>query len=572
MKEKRIFFAVGALSAALAACTGDVGGGGDKPGVTGSGSGAGASGGSGSTGGGNTGGTAGLPAEGPCQPGIPATSQIPRMLNREYENTIRDLVGITSLDGAPVSAALVGDSDGAMTSPTWKRYQEAAAKIAAAVMTGPTRSMFISCEPSAAGCLKTTIETFGRKAFRRPLSPEEVTSFERLQTATPAGTPEEVAEATLNAFLISPSFLLVPELNMEVDADTGATKLSQHEVASRLSYLLWGSMPDADLSAAADAGQLTSKEQILTQAQRMIAVREKAAPLLSSFHREWSQANNLGSYWYKIDHDPAVFPTYNAAAKTSYEAELKAFYEEVAFSNGSFKDLLLSNVAFVNQDNAAIYGLDPAQYSTTLTKVTLNDPNAPRPGFLTRAGFLSSYSNWQASSPILRGAFIASWLLNANPGPPVEGATDKTVEGTFLTQREYVTALTEQTAPCLGCHTLINPFGYALENYDAMGKWQTTDLRGGPIDATATVTIGGEQKSITSPVQLMEAIAADAKAQELYAKAWVSYAYGRPPNANDQCVVDGLTDKMAGTGYTILALLADLTQSDTFRVRVRETP
>jgi len=572
MKEKRIFFAVGALSAALAACTGDVGGGADTENGAGAPSGAGATGGSSNAGGNNTGGGGGLPPEGPCQPGIPATTQIPRMLNRQYEAVVRDLLGITSIDGAPLSALLVGDSNGALTAPTWKRYQEAAAKIASAVMNGPTRSMFINCDPAAAGCLKTTIETFGRKAFRRPLTAEEVASFEKLQNTTPPGTPEEVAQATLEAFLISPSFLLIPELNTEKDPETGAFKLSQHEIASRLSFLLWGSMPDEELSAAADNGQLTTKEQIFAQAKRMIAVREKTAPLVASFHREWSQANNLGSHWYKMDHDPAIFPEYKPTAKATYQAELDAFYEEVAFSNGTFKDLLLSNVAFVNQDNAAIYGLDPSQYGPTLTRVELNDPNAPRPGFLTRAGFLSSFSSWDSTSPILRGAFIASWLLNANPGPPVPGAADKTVEGTFLTQREYIKALTESGPPCMGCHVVVNPFGYALENYDAIGRWQTVDRRGGPIDATVTVTIGEEQKQITSPVQLMEEIAKDPAAQELYAKAWVSYAFGRPANANDQCVVDELKDKMIAPDYTILAMLADLTQSDSFRVRVRETP
>jgi len=200
----------------------------------------------------------------------------------------------------------------------------------------------------------------------------------------------------------------------------------------------------------------------------------------------------------------------------------------------------------------------------------------PRPGFLTRAGFLSSYASYDATSPILRGAFITVSLLNTNPGAPVAGAKDATADGTFTTQRAYVEALTEKAEPCKSCHEVINPLGFVLEHYDAMGKWQTTDLRGGAIDAavtTASVDFGdGAPQQISSPVQLMQEIAKRPKAQELYARAWVSYAFGRNPNANDQCVVDQLKAKLNGTGYTILTLLADLTQADSFRLRVRGTP
>jgi Protein of unknown function (DUF1592)/Protein of unknown function (DUF1588)/Protein of unknown function (DUF1585)/Protein of unknown function (DUF1595)/Protein of unknown function (DUF1587) len=512
--------------------------------------------------------------EGPCMPGIPVTTQIPRLSNHQYQNVVRDLLGVTQVDGSPVATALVGDFTGPMTAPAWQLYQQAAEKIAADVMAGPNRAKFIGCDPAAAGCLKTTIENFGRKAFRRALSPEEITSFETLSQTTPPGTPEQVAEATLHAFLVSPSFLLIPELSTEVEGI--GIKLSPQETAARLSFLLWASVPDDALNAAADSGQLQTKEQILAQAQRMIQVREKAGPFVSAFHSEWAQMNNGSGHWFKGDHDPAKFPSYKPAAKTTYKQELDAFFEEIAYTNGSFQDVLLSNVGFVNADNAEIYGLDPAQYGTELTRVELDPALGARPGFLTRAGFLSSYSNYGATSPILRGAFIAASLLNVNPGAPVEGAKDAVVDGTFSTQRAYVEALTEKSQPCLGCHQVLNPLGYVLESFDATGKWQTQDLRGGPIDAsvtTATVNFGDNvTKSISSPTQLMEEIAKLPKAQELYAKAWVAYAFGRNPNAYDQCVVDDLKTKITAGGYSILSLLGDLTQADSFRLRVRGTP
>ena len=525
---------------------------------------------------GTAGGGVDTPQTGPCAPGIPVTTQIPRLQNRQYANVVRDLLGVTAVDSTPVADALVADFTGAMTAPAWEVYEKVGAKIAAQVMAGANKGKFISCEPTAAGCLKTTIQTFGRKAFRRALAEDEVAAFESLSTVKPAGTPAEVAEAILNAFLVSPSFLMIPELNTEADAAVpNAIKLSPQEVASRLSFLLWGSVPDDELNAAVDAKSLSSKEQILAQASRMIKVREKTGPFVAAFHENWAQVNNSSAHWFQVGakHDTSKYPGFSDALVAANQKELDAFFQEIAYSNGTFQDLLLSNVAFVNKDNAAIYGLDPSKYTAELTKVTLDSTTNPRPGFLTRGGFLGSYAGYDATSPILRGAFMSVWLLAVNPGAPNPDALKTKLDGTFATQRAYVEALTMVNQPCKGCHQVFNPLGFVFENYDAIGKWQTSDPRGGTIDAsvtTNTVNFGdGNSKEISSPTQLMQEIAKLPKAQELYAQAWVSYAFGRQKNAYDQCVVDQMKTKLAGNGYPILSLLADLTQADSFSSRVR---
>lgn len=565
MKETQVWVAAGALLAVLGACRGEIGDGARPAGP-------------GASAAGGTGGGAGTPGGGPadtCTPGIPGTSQIPRLLNRHYEAAVRDLLGVAGVgsDGKPASQLLVADSDGPMTPDAWRIYQDVAGEIARAVMSGPNRARFISCDAAAPGCLEQTIRSFGRKAFRRPLTDGEVARFLKLGQTTPAGTPDEVAETTLLAFLVSPSFLLLPELSTTPDPSGDGVQLSSHEVATRLSFLLWGSVPDDTLNAAADADQLQSKAQLLAQAQRMIGVREKTGPLVAAFHREWVQMNNGNAHWWKVDHDPKKYPLYTADAKPSWQAELDSFFQEVAFAGGSFEDLLLSNVAFVNKYNAGIYGLDPAMFGDELRKVELDA--AQRPGFMSRAGFLSSYANYDATSPILRGAFISVYMLGVDPGPPIPGATMMTVSGDFETQRAYVEALTKPDQ-CKGCHAIVNPPGFALENYDGVGAWQTVDPRGGVIDSSVTtgdVTFGGGvSKQISSPLELMQQIAQTPKAKELYARAWVSYAFGRQPNANDQCVVDDLDAKLSRSGYSILNLLADLTQADSFRLRVRATP
>jgi hypothetical protein len=597
MNEKRILIAVGALSAALAACSSEISPG-DGMGAAGTGpippSGSGgataAPGSGGSTasasggaqpvgssgspstanGGSSTAGGSG-PTASTCVPGIPATTQIPRLLNRQYDAVVRELLGVSVVpgDNKPPSALLFQDFDGPMNPDAWRLYQDVGSKIAADVMAGANKAKFISCDPAAADCLKNTIKTFGRKAFRRPLSDEEVARFEKLGQTTPAGTPAEVAEATLLAFLVSPSFLQIPELTTEVEGS--AIKLSSYEVAARLSFLLWGSVPDDTLNAAADAGQLTTKEQILDQAKRMILVREKTAPLVAGFHRKWLDMDNSLAHWWKVQHDKTIFPLYNEASLPASQAELDRFFEDVAFGGGSFKDLFLSNVGFVNKDTAAIYGLDPAMYGADLTRVEFDQ--AQRPGFLTRVGFLSSYSRFGSTSPILRGAFITVNMIGVDPGPPLpEAIQTPAPPGTYLTEKAYVEALTSQ-ASCTGCHTpFINPPGFVLERYDAIGKWQTVDPRGGPIEATpVNVTVAaGDVRPISTPLELMDAIGKGPLARRIYAEKWVSFAYGRQKNANDKCVVDLLDTKLSTDGYTVLELLGELTQTDSFRLRVRE--
>ena len=193
----------------------------------------------------------------------------------------------------------------------------------------------------------------------------------------------------------------------------------------------------------------------------MTADREKTAPLVSAYHREYFDMENAESHWWKGSHDTSKFPEYSDGALPALMQEVDRFFEDLAFEGGSFADLFLSGVAFVNQDTAAIYGLDPADYGPELTRVELDA--AERPGLLTRAGFLSSFSHYDATSPILRGAYITVNIIGLNPGEPdPDFFLTPPPQGTFNTEREYVEALTSEPA-CTGCHTpFINPPSYAF--------------------------------------------------------------------------------------------------------------
>jgi Protein of unknown function (DUF1592)/Protein of unknown function (DUF1588)/Protein of unknown function (DUF1585)/Protein of unknown function (DUF1595) len=545
------------LSLCLAACQGSVDGPNDQNSPGGDGDG------TGGTGAGEGDGDISDPKV--CIPGIPGSTQIPRLLNREYDAVIAELLKVDALaSGAKPSSVLVPDYQGSMTDIAWNSYLVSAQDLASQVMSGPNRAEFIACDPAQPTCLSDTIRAFGRKAFRRPLTDIEVARFEKLGALAVAGTPDEVAEATLFAFLSSPSFLLIPELSPELEGN--AIKLSQYEVAARLSFLLWGSTPDPILSAAADAGELATKEQLLAQAERMVQDRGKTSPIVIAFHRSYAQMVD-GSRWGTKDHDPALYPTYSQTMEEPLMQEMDMFFEAVAYDSGTFQDLFLSNKGFVNQDTAVVYGLDASAYGPELVPVEF--PAGERPGFLTRGAFLSSYSNYSSTSPILRGAFITERILGIEISSPPPGATDKPVPpGEYATNREIIEALTTPL-PCGNCHNpFINPPGFALERYNAFGVLQDTDRLGGPIDSTADVYFTEEGPTpVSSPVDLMSGIATTAEARRRYAEAWVSFATKRDPNSQDACIVDGLSTKLGNDGYSILNLLTELTQADAFTRR-----
>jgi hypothetical protein len=493
-----------------------------------------------------------------------------RLKNREYDNIVRDLLGVTTLAGAnnaPPSSMLNTDSDGPMNSLMFDAYMKTAAMIASEVMKGTNRSKFISCTPSTSGCLKTTITNFGRKAFRRPLTTDEVSRFEALGQTDPKGTPDQVAETTLNAFLVSPSFLQVNEVN---DAKEGSYfKLSAYEVATRLALMIWGSVPDDELNKAADSGALATKDDILKQAKRMFAVRDKAGPQVAEFHRHYLALDDDAGHWFKVRPSSDKFPLYSADADPAMKNEMDLFFQEVAYSGGKFADLFLSTTGFVNKYTAPLYGLSAANYGTDMKKVDLNKDQ--RPGFLTRLAFLSSHTHAENTSPILRGAFIAKNIIGTDQElvPDPNALKTPPPQGTFSTERDYITALTSGAA-CKGCHHVyVNPPGFVMESFDAAGSWQTKDPRGGTINATADVVFGSEAKTISSPLQLMQEIANRDFTRRGYTEKIVSAATGRFPNANDACLVDQLSGQLTKDGYTILTLLADITQADSFRVRQR---
>jgi Protein of unknown function (DUF1592)/Protein of unknown function (DUF1588)/Protein of unknown function (DUF1595)/Protein of unknown function (DUF1585)/Protein of unknown function (DUF1587) len=587
---------VGLLVAGLAGCTGSVGttqsgsggSGGSSGTASGGNSGSATGGSSGKSGGGTASGgkvgtgsggsssggsgAGGDPGDISCVPGIPGTTQVARLTNAQYSNTINDLLGVTTLTtsgGMSPMDLLAPDSTGSLTDIAWNGYLVAAEKIAAEVMANATaKAKFISCDPTQGTCLADTVKAFGRKAFRRPLTDDEIKGFQVFKSLTPAGSAADVSEALLYAILASPSFIMRPELAQDKDSASGALKLTSFEVASRLSYLLWSSTPDDMLSAAADANQLQTKEQILAQAQRLLK-SPRAGAAVTTFHRAYAGIEN-GSHWANnTTHDTTKYPTFNSSSYTDAMAELDSFFQDLVLNGGTFKDLFTSPNAFVTKDTAVLYGLKASDYSVTPKKVAL-DP-AQRPGFLTRVAFLSTFAHSDTTSPILRGAFVTQRVLGIPiPPPDPKNTLMQPPAGNYTTYRQAIEALTSPAA-CTGCHTtMVNPPGFVLERYNAVGTWQDKDQLGGDINSTADVMFasnGSNTKTISKPADLMAEIAKSPTAQRTYVQSWVRYAAQRDPNSNDSCIVDQISGNLSGGTYPLANMMADYTQADSFRLR-----
>lgn len=516
-------------------------------------------------------GTASQGNPGVCVPGVPGTSQLPRLTRAQYDNTIRDLLGLQTQP----SSLLAPDTVGSVDQRAWDGYKQAAETLSAAALTdSAARARTIPCVPSGDGvaCARQLIAELGARAFRRPLTAEEQTRYEALYTnraqLTAKGSFDEAAQLIIEAFLKSPSFLTRAETAETTEGQYFA--LNGYEVASRLSYMLWGSMPDDALFTAAKNGALSTSEAILAQAQRMLQ-DPKARSMVSAFHAEYAHLGP-GTRWQGYARDKALYPAFSDALVPLLSQETERLFDYLTFDGaGTFQDLLTSPVAFVNASTAPLYGLSAASYGAELAMVEL-DAQA-RPGIFTRAGFLAANALFNRSSAILRGAFIQKQVLCREIGAPPPGAesTPQPTEG-LQTNRARTDAQTSGPA-CQACHhTLINPTGFALEAFDALGAYQATEKdTGAAIDSTATIAIGETNVNVKGAGELMQAIAKSPEAQRCYAQKWVQHAYQRQLNSADACTVENMSAKLTKGGYTIANLITDLTQSQSFRLRALET-
>lgn len=494
--------------------------------------------------------------------------RFPRLTHAQWEATVADLFGWTTPVGLAVgftpdpqlgrfdnNIARLGLSGG-----LWRDYQTAAEAIAARVVADPA-ALAVAAPPAVASDPPAFVAGFGLRAFRRPLTPTEVERYAALFASAAARYPQHDAftagvRLVIEGMLQSPHFLYRTELSDVVVE--GGLPLGGFEVAARLSYLLWNTMPDGELLEAAARGELDDAAGVTAQALRLLD-DPRAAAQLRRFHY---QAFGIAEYA-DLDKDTAVFPAWRRELGAMMQEETLRFVDDVVASGGGIAELLTSTRAFVNADLARVYGV-PGTFGTDYAPVDL-DP-ATRAGLLTRAGFLARNATLRESDPIHRGVFINLNLLCRTIATPPTLPSDLMPSGT--TTRERVTSITGEGTCGAGCHaTMINPVGFAFEHYDAVGSYRTTE-HGAPINATDRYLFAdGRAIEFTNAVELSQQLAASPEVHACYASQLLEFILGRDLRPLDQLVVGDLAARSLSDRLAIRDVVLSVVASKTFRVR-----
>ncbi|WP_437738270.1 DUF1592 domain-containing protein [Sorangium sp. So ce1335] len=497
------------------------------------------------------------------------------MTRFEYNNTVRDLLGTsqTPADQFPADEVAGGFNNNASVltiSPLHaEKYLLAAESLAAEAVAGDL-STLLPCDPAAVegnvaqeeACARQFVEQFGRRAYRRPLAPAEV---ERLMRAYAAGRTDgsmrEGIEVVLRAVLQSPKFLFRLELRHDLDASSPRVRLDPYEIASRLSYLVWASGPDDELLAAAEAGLLATPEQLAGRTRQMLE-SPKARRAIAEFYKQWLNLGKLES----IVKEEGAFPGFDDELVAGMSAETPAFIEHVLWSGDrKLSSLLTLPVGFATEAVAQLYGVTVPPGSSTPQLVNL--PPEQRAGVLTQPAFLAVHAHPDQTSPVLRGKAIRQKFMCQEPPPPPPD-----VDLTLPTGEVGVTARERfnqhaSDASCKGCHQLMDPIGFAFENYDSVGGFRTEE-GGQVIDSSGQIVASEDMDGPFVGVrELAERLADSAQVRECLATQWFRYTAGRFESAGDDCSLGALRTGFHGSEGDLVELIVATTQTEAFMFR-----
>ncbi len=502
------------------------------------------------------------------QPTAPATvldetdpQPLRRLSHVEYENTLRDLFPSLTFDlpTLPAEAKLDGfENNYSKQEPSAllvERYSAAATSIAEAISPAYVTQELAPCGETLE-CARTFIQDFGLLAFRRPLTDSEFEAFEQTFTSGP-GSDDFVlgVRLTVMGMLQSASFLYRPEFGVDGEGAEDV-ELSPYEVASRLSYFVWGSMPDGELLDAAANGKLTDVDDVGAQAERLLE-DSRARQGISQFFSEWLQLPRVSSVAKRAEDDWSQEFRDELA-----ESAVRFVYDEVFASGGGALELLTSNAYPATPRIAELLGAESAGQQGWQVVTTNAEERA---GFLTHPAFLGAYGYGDFPSPVLRGVFVMDRLLCAPPSPPPPGVNvtlpdapeERTSEA--ATNREAYEQVTGVSPECAGCHSIINPLGFAFENYDTLGRYRTED-NGEVVDATG-VSMGFD---FSDGVDLAQQIAGSEAYRACAVKKMLTFGFGGGPAASSSAVQEQVLADFAAAEHSFKALVVAIARHERF--------
>jgi cytochrome c553 len=517
-----------------------------------------------------------------------------RLTRTEYDRTIRDLVGIDFNSAEVVGMPEDGGSGFenlasrlSLSAAQMEKYFTAADKILARVLGRPAgqpagegfnrhqaqeaqkRLLFVkpSDKLPARDAARQIIDRFARRAFRRPVQDREIERLLRLYdlAAKKGDRHENGVRLMLKAVLVSPHFLMRLEQDRASAGSRGAYPVSDHELAVRLSYFLWATMPDETLAKLADEKKLSAPGVLEQQVKRMLA-DHKARSLTDNFGVPWLQLRKI---WHARP-SQEFFPAFTGSLRGAMWGEAVTFFDHLRIDNRSVLDLLDADYTYVNEELARHYDLAGVK-GPEVRKVALK-PGDRRGGLLGMAGVLTMTSHTSRTSPTMRGKWVLDVIFGAPPPPPPPDAgmlkEEKQKGKAPRTFRELMAAHAIQ-ASCAGCHRKMDPLGYALDNFDGIGRWR--DKQGDqPLDTTGVLPSG---ERLSGPAELKQIIL---KRKGLFARNMVEqmlvYALGRELLPSDEQTTREVTGELQKNGYRFTALVQSIVRSHPFRYRRNADP
>jgi hypothetical protein len=411
--------------------------------------------------------------------------------------------------------------------------------------------------------VREILRTFAPRAYRRPVDDTEVArlaGFVELAQKN-GGSFLEGIQAAVQAALCSPHFLFRWELDPREMKAGDTRELGDYEVASRLSYFLWSSMPDAQLLDLAAKGELRKPGTLEKEVIRMMQ-SWKARAFVNSFAGQWLQIRNI----WEVALDPATFPRWDDSLKGAMKEETERFFEAIMKEDRPVTELLDADFTFLNGRLARYYGIDGVQ-GAEFQRVTL-PKDSPRGGILTQGSVLVSTSTPTRTSPVIRGKWILEQILGTPPPPPPPDVPPLG-EQHAINQTASLRQRLEQhrsRAECSGCHAKMDPLGFALENFDATGAWRDLDGKL-PIDASGELTNGAK---FNGPRELKQVLKGNRNFLRALARNMMTYALGRGLEYADKCAVDAVIARVDQQGGRFSALVTAIVTSDPFLKRKLE--
>jgi len=505
-------------------------------------------------------------------PRDPGQFVIRRLTKTEYANTLFDLYGVDPSIADTLPAEVEGEGFLNSISPLQSELLLGIANKVIDQIIAPEGQAHTAVQKRLFGetpkdtdlrkAARGVARTLARDAYRRPPTDAELDVLVDVYDLARNNDLNHMAALglMLKAVLVSPQFLFITPAG-EPKTKDAIVLLDDFQLASRLSYLLWSAPPDTELAALADMGELHKPEVLRTQVERLLKDARSRA-LFDGFGAQWLRVNELDGQVF----DPKTFPQMTAALRTAMMDEARLFFESIVSENQSVVRFVSSDYTFVNEPLAKVYGLEQSVRGPKMRRVKLTNLN--RGGILSMPATLATTSFPNRTSPVLRGVWVLERILGERVPPPpadipeLEEQDHKKIERLTLRQR---TELHQSEAACRNCHKILDPIGFGLENFDAIGRWREKNDQGLAIDSAGKLPNG---KEFSTPAELKRLLAKrEADLARNLTKRLMAYALGRQLEGYDDVVIDQLMVKIATDNYRVRTIITEVITSYLFTHR-----